>query len=168
VRPRWEQDYVEFVRVRIARLHRIAYRLLGDGDRADDAVQNVLATLYGRWPTLHGVENLDGYVHTMVVRACLSDWRRSWSRVLLREMPPDRPVEHVDHEVELRLLLRAALRELPEPQRVVLALRFLCDLSVSDVARLLNRPEGTVKSQTAHGLSALRKVMGVVEPRSAS
>ena len=141
MRPVWEQDYVEFVRARIPRLHRIAYQLLGDGDRADDSVQNTLATLYGRWPKLDNVDNLDAYVCTMVVRSCLADRRRSWSRVLLREVPPDRPVQQPDHEVEQRLLLRAALRSLPERQRSVLALRFLCDLPVSEVARLLNRSE---------------------------
>jgi RNA polymerase sigma-70 factor (sigma-E family) len=168
VRPAWEQEYIEYVRARIPRLHRIAHQLLGDGHLADDAVQNALATLYGRWPKLHHVDNLDAYVHTMVVRSCLADRRRPWSRVLLREAPPDRAVEHADHDVEQRMLLRAALRALPERQRTVLVLRFLCDLPVSEVARLLNRSEGTVKSQTSYGLAALRKAIGTVESRSVS
>jgi DNA-directed RNA polymerase specialized sigma24 family protein len=40
-----ERDYVECVRARISRLHRVAYLVLGDGNRADDAVQNALTTL---------------------------------------------------------------------------------------------------------------------------
>ena len=47
------------------------------------------------------------------------------------------PVAAADPEVEQRMLLRAALRRLPERQRTVLVLRFLCDLPVLEVAALL-------------------------------
>jgi RNA polymerase sigma-70 factor (sigma-E family) len=168
VSPSWEQDFVEYVRARIPRLHRVAFQLLGDGDRADDVVQNVLATLYRRWSGMQGVDNLDAYVHTMVVHACLADRRAPWARVLLRDTAPDSEARHVDGEIEQRLQVRAALRSLPERQRIVLVLRFLCDLPVSEVARLLNRSEGTVKSRTAYGLEALRKALGAPGPAPSS
>jgi RNA polymerase sigma-70 factor (sigma-E family) len=159
LRPEWEPDYVEYVRGRLPRLHRIAYQLIGDGHRADDMVQDVLARLYVRWPRTREVANLDAYVHVMLVRACLADHRRAWSRVVLRGTPAERAVEAGSERVEQRLVVRAALRTLPERQRTVLVLRFLCDLPVSEVARLLNRSEGTVKSQTSYGLRALRSVI---------
>jgi RNA polymerase sigma-70 factor (sigma-E family) len=169
LRPEQEQDYVEYVKARLPRFHRVAYLLCGDGDRADDAVQTALTTLYVRWRRMHHVANLDAYVHTMVVRACLSELRRPWSRVLLRDQVPDIGVD--DPQVEQRLLVRAALRRLPEGQRSVLVLRFLCDMSVAEVAEVLGRAEGTVKSQTSHGLHALRAMLeqwrpDLLQPRS--
>lgn len=165
MRPEQEQDYVDYVKARIPRLHRVAYLLCGDGDRADDAVQTALTTLYVRWSRMHHVTNLDAYVHTMVVRACLSEQRRAWSRVLLRDREPEL-ADNADPLVEERLLLRAALRRLPERQRTVLVLRFLCDLSVAEVAELLGRAEGTVKSQTSHGLRSLRALLDGQRPAS--
>uniref|UniRef100_UPI0036F1C643 sigma factor-like helix-turn-helix DNA-binding protein n=1 Tax=Fodinicola feengrottensis TaxID=435914 RepID=UPI0036F1C643 len=42
----------------------------------------------------------------------------------------------------------------------MLVLRFLCDLPVSEVARVLECSEGNVTSQTAQGLKRLRKLLG--------
>ena len=49
-----------------------------------------------------------------------------------------------------------ALRALPKRQRAVVVLRFWDDLSVHDTAAVLDISEGTVKSHTARGLTALR------------
>ncbi|MEV4134473.1 SigE family RNA polymerase sigma factor [Dactylosporangium sp. NPDC049742] len=159
MRAEQEHEYVEYVRARIPRLHHVAYLILGDRDRADDAVQNALTVLYRRWNRISDVSNLDAYVHTMVVRACLADRRRPWSRVLLRDSTPDGPVAGGEGRVDERLLIRQALDRLPERQRVVVVLRFLCDLPVAEVAQLIGRSEGTVKSRTAYALAALRRTI---------
>jgi RNA polymerase sigma-70 factor (sigma-E family) len=160
VRAEQEHDYVEYVRSRIPRLHRVAYLILGDADRADDAVQDALSVLYRRWTRIAEVEHLDAYVHTMLVRACLADRRRPWARVVLTGAPPDTPAPDGDaRRVDDALLVRQALFRLPERQRVVVTLRFLCDLSVAEVAKILGRSEGTIKSRTAYALAALRQVL---------
>jgi RNA polymerase sigma-70 factor (sigma-E family) len=161
-----EEDYVEYVRSRLPRLHKVAYLVLGDGDQADDAVQDALTVLYRRWGHLAEVENLDAYVRTMVVRACLAYRRRRWSRVLLRADAPDSVVASGSSGVDDRVVVRAALHRLPHRQRVVVILRFLCDLSVAEVAQVLGCSDGTVKSRTHHGLRTLRATLG--EPSTAS
>ena len=55
-----------------------------------------------------------------------------------------------------RLLLMAALADLPPRQRACVVLRYYDDLSVEAVAETLGCRTGTVKSQTARGLEALR------------
>jgi DNA-directed RNA polymerase specialized sigma24 family protein len=109
------------------------------------------------------VENLDAYVHTMLVRSCLSDRRRWCAKVQLRETTPDVPVAAGDPLVEQRMVLRAALRRLPEGQRTVLVLRFLCDLSLAETAAAMGCSEGTVKSQTSRALASIRQVLDATE-----
>ena len=58
---------------------------------------------------------------------------------------------------ETRETLIAAVNELPEDQRTVIALRFFAGLSEHEVAEALSLPEGTVKSRSARALERLRE-----------
>ena len=92
-----------------------------------------------------------------------------------REVPAahlrDRSVEDPSGQVVDRMLLMAALAELPARQRACVVLRYYEDLSVEAVAETLGCRTGTVKSQTARGLDALRAAYArhggelVVRPR---
>ncbi|HEY8474239.1 MAG TPA: sigma factor-like helix-turn-helix DNA-binding protein [Natronosporangium sp.] len=46
---------------------------------------------------------------------------------------------------------------MPPRRRAVLVLRYLCDLSVEETAAVLGCSTGTVKSQAARGLAAMRQ-----------
>jgi RNA polymerase sigma-70 factor (sigma-E family) len=159
--PELEREYIEYVRARLPRLHRLAYLLCGDGSRADDIVQSAMTNLYVHWRAIRVANDLDAYVRTMVVRAFLGEKRRPWSRVSLLANAPDRLDPGTEHDSATldRLLVRAALRKVPPRQQAVLVLRFLADLPVSEVAELLGCAEGTVKSQTSKGLAALRAAL---------
>lgn len=154
-----DAEYLAYVRGRTPALRRVAYLLCGDTHQADDLVQETITKLYARWPRISRVDNLDGYVHTMLVRAFLDDRRRGWWKVRLSAVSPD-PAGPDRPSPEDRTMLRAALARVPPRQQAVLVLRFLCDQPVADVARVLGCSEGTVKSQTSHGLTALRKILG--------
>jgi RNA polymerase sigma factor (sigma-70 family) len=67
-----------------------------------------------------------------------------------------------DPDPDTRLDVRAALASLPPRQRATLVLRFYCDLPVDETAAELGCTAGTVKSQTAKGLSALRRALDPV------
>src|SRR5262249_27251622 len=68
------------------------------------------------------------------------------------------PVAAAGHDAVLDL--RAAVAALPSRQRATLVLRFYCDLSVDQAAEVLGCSPGTVKSQTARALDAVRRALG--------
>jgi RNA polymerase sigma-70 factor (sigma-E family) len=159
MKPSWEEEYVEFVSSRLARLHRQAYLLTNDGHRADDLVQQTCVNLYVHWRRARSAHSMDAYVNGMLVKAFLSERRKGWStRVRLTDTPPE-PVHRGEAGIEDRILLRKALSRVPGKQRLVLVLRFLCDQSVAEVAEALGCSTGTVKSQCSHGLVALRRAL---------
>lgn len=153
-----EAEFREFVGAQMESLRGLAYLTCGDWQAAEDAVLGALAKLYLRW---HRIERPEAYARTAVVRAAIDETRRPWWR---REQShshamPDRPDEDRTPEVDDRLHLRQALREVPVKLRAVLVLRFLEGLSVEQTAAALRCPEGTVKVYTSRGLAALRKIL---------
>ena len=165
MRPEEEREYVDYVRVRLPRLHRTAYMLCADAHQADDIVQATLTALYVHWRRAAGADNLDGYVHRIMVRRCLDERRRRWSRVLLGDHLPDGLASSgADHGVEDRDALVTALRALPKGQRAVVVLRYFEDLTVEATAEVLGCSTGNVKSQCARGLAALRGALDAGRP----
>ena len=60
-------------------------------------------------------------------------------------------------EAETRMAVRGALAELPEPQRMALALAYFDGLSQSEIAAKLGEPLGTIKTRTQLGMKKLRE-----------
>lgn len=156
-----EQEYVGYVTGRLPALQRAAYLLCGDVHRAADIVQTTLTKLYLKWSRASRADNLDGYVHRILVRCFLDERRLAWSRVTLTASPPERPAPDPPED---RAELTAGLARLPKRQRAALVLRFYSDLPVSQVAEILGCREGTVKSLTSRGLATLRDLLDAPAP----
>ncbi|MFB9316438.1 SigE family RNA polymerase sigma factor [Cryptosporangium minutisporangium] len=153
-----DEEYHEYVRSALPALRRLAYVLSQDGHRADDLVQSALVKLYLRWDRARTATNRDSYARTVLIRVFLSERRTGWARrVVLVDHLPESMVTGPDPAATLAL--RAALATLPAKQRATLVLRYYADLSVDETAEALGCPANTVKSHTARGLAALRRLL---------
>ena len=153
--------YREYVTGRMDQLRRTAYLLCGDWHTADDLVSTALVKLLRHWSRVSAMENIDAYARRVLLRAWLDERRRPWHREQFRAQVPDRAASP-GYDVADRLAVLELLAHLPARRRAVLVLRFFCDLSVEETAEALGCTTGTVKSQTARGLSALRTRLGAV------
>jgi RNA polymerase sigma-70 factor (sigma-E family) len=158
MRGEHEREYVEYVRARLPALRRTAYQLCGDAHRGDDLVQQTITKLFVNWWRARAADNTDAYVRRILVHAFLDERRLGWARVSLFSSAPDNAVVP-ESMADERTVLRAALGQLPRRTRAVLVLRFLLDLPVDEVATALGCRPGTVKSQTARGLTLMRRLL---------
>ena len=72
---------------------------------------------------------------------------------------PAQQVEAADTRAATRVVLDQALAQLSEPQRLAVVLFHEQELSLDDVARVMEMPVGTIKSHLHRGRSALRKIL---------
>lgn len=140
---------------------RLAALLEGDPTRAEDAVCDAFARVYGRLRR-GGIEDVSPYLRQAVVNAVRGGWRhRQVERRHAAAFEASAFVPAFEAEVVERDEVWAALRQLPAGQRRVVVLRYYEDLAEAEVARLLRVNVGTVKSQAAKGLAALQSILEV-------
>jgi RNA polymerase sigma-70 factor (sigma-E family) len=150
-REQREREVTEFYAGSAAALRRTAYVVVRDWHLAEDLTQQALGKVYVAWPRVRAETRL-AYARRAVVNECLSHLRRHRRETPVAE-PPDAAVLPIDESPHLA----AALAALPDRQRAILALRFLDDLPVAEVGRMLGVSDGTVKSQTSRALATLRR-----------
>jgi RNA polymerase sigma-70 factor (sigma-E family) len=154
-----DAEYTEYVAARLLSMRRLAVVLCDDWQRADDLVQSALVKLYVHWGRVRTASHIDAYARAVLVREFIHERRSTWvKRVSLSGGVTDAPAAAVDHDAVLEV--RAAVAALPARQRATLVLRFYCDLNVDQAAEILGCSPGTVKSQTARALGAVRRALG--------
>lgn len=169
-----ETAYREYVTSRMEVMRRTAYLLCRDWHTADDLVSITIAKLYRHWSRVGTAASLDAYVRKVLLRTWLDEKRRPWRRSeqTAAELPERLDEARGPGDSPERLwakdLVHQGLLRLPPRQRAVLVLRYFDDLSVAETAEVMSCSEGTVKSQTARGLEALRASVASLVGRVAS
>ncbi|CAL9570671.1 MULTISPECIES: SigE family RNA polymerase sigma factor [unclassified Streptomyces] len=153
-----EREFREFAEARQAQLRRSAYLLCGDWHQAQDLTQTALMKLYAAWSRVRRDGNVDAYARTILTRTFIDQQRKGGWREEPVSEPPDL-TSTVSATPELRLMMREALMELSPRYRAVLVLRFWEDWTVEQTAQALRVSPGTVKSQSARGLTRLRAIV---------
>lgn len=143
-------------------LHRYVRRLIGD-NHADDVVQNVLIAIARKVTWLSEPRFFRAWAFRIASRAAFDHLRRERRRgphdsddVVLDALPAPEPPPSQEL---LRALLESDL--LSPASRAVIALHFQEELTLVEVAAVLEIPLGTAKSRLAYGLTVLRRHMKV-------
>ena len=151
-------DFDEFYRATARRTLRYAYAVTGDLGAAQDLTQEAYIRAWQRWRMITGYDSQESWLRLVVTRLASDRWRHL--AVHRRFAAGARPVPPCGPPGEDTVLLTGALRQLPMPQRRVLALHYLLDLPVSQIAAEVGVPEGTVKSWLSRGRTALAALLG--------
>lgn len=139
------------------RLVAFGIALTSDRGAAEDLAQEACAAVYRDWDR---IENPEGYARRAMTNRAASRWRRNG-----REQNALRRLRAVDDAVAAAPSVPTdefwrAVRALPYPQGQVVALHYLEDRSVAEIARLLEIAEGTVKAALHRGRKALAISLG--------
>ncbi len=171
-----EQAFAQFVSLHTAPVYRFLRRMVNSSEDAEDLTQETFYAVYKHRHTLRPDAEALPYLYTIARRKAVSLFRwRSVRQILMpladthANLPADTesPVHALQQSREEEVVNKA-LAALPSTQRAALILRFFENLTYPEIAEVLNKPEGTVKSLVFRGEKELRRRlsgMGYLEER---
>lgn len=150
------------VALRGPRLLAHAARLLGDREEARDVVQEAWLEIFRDLRQLRDERAFPAWAHRIVTRRA----NRSISAAVRRrevdraacDLGELQGAEEGPRAADARTV-RSAIAALPPDQRATMALFYLEEMSVAEVAYALDVPPGTVKSRLMHARQKLTKAM---------
>ncbi len=132
------------------RLYRAALAILGDPQEAQDAVQDAFVRFLERAP--EHLEDQAAWLMRVLVNGCKSRLRLAWRRVV--PLPETLAAPGPEEREELE-----ELWALPPEDRAVIHLHYYEGWSTGEIAQMLGKRPGTVRSQLSRAREKLRKLL---------
>lgn len=160
-----EAELQAAVRDSLPRLLRLAQRLAGEEELAEEAVQDALLRIARSWRLFGGRSALETWMATIVIR-CVRDGIKKRTRERANFHDPCHHPEPVDGRepppprvamcAEMQRALRAAVALLPDRQREVFALVVWEQMSADEVGKMLRIDRQNVYASLHAARSRLR------------
>lgn len=146
------------------RVFALAWGVLQNREEAKDAAQEVFIKLHRALPSFPERSNLDAWLYRVCLNHCIDRKRRmkrvsfeltedDWER--LQGSERNEP-EFRAYQSETGRLVRKAVNELPERQRLVFTLRHYRLLSINEIAEAIGCTSGAVKAHLSRATAHLR------------
>ena len=144
----------------VDRCYALAYRILRDPHRAQDATQQALLGAWRDLPNLRELDRFDAWLHRLVVNACYAEARgeRRWAARVRVLSLDDQTDQDVARSVAARDELEAAFRGLSPEHRTVVVLHHHLGYPLTEIAATLDIPVGTARSPLPNPVPQQRNV----------
>jgi RNA polymerase sigma-70 factor (ECF subfamily) len=156
---RGDQDaFARLATANAGRCYALAYRILRDPQRAEDATQQALLGAWRDLPTLKEPEHFDAWLHRLVVHASYAEARRDRRWTAHVRLIPTEPRLDPDTAVSIaaRDELERGFRRLSPEQRAVVVLHHYLGYPLTEIAETLGIPVGTARSRLHYATRQLR------------
>nr|WP_246369948.1 sigma-70 family RNA polymerase sigma factor [Saccharibacillus deserti] len=155
VREHTEEYFFERIDRQSGKLYSIAYSYL----RSDaDALEMLQEASYRAWSKRKSLKEdalFDSWLIRIMINCCMDELRRR-KKVVPVERIGEGAIQASEMRSSSRIDLERALGHMPEKYRHVLTLRFYHDMTLGEIARILNKPESTVKTRLYRALKRMR------------
>ncbi|MEO5724809.1 MAG: SigE family RNA polymerase sigma factor, partial [Ilumatobacteraceae bacterium] len=154
-------DFEDFFRSERPRLLPVAVALTGSREVAHDLVQDAMLRTFRAWSTVAGLDRPGAWTRRVLINMCIDSHRGSErERRALARTPPPGTTDMPDPQTAA---LWAKVRALPPRQRAAVALHYIDDMSVVDVASTLKVSVGTVKTSLSRARATLARALTAEE-----
>ncbi len=162
------EAFTQLVKAAFPRLKGVAYLVLRDTARAEDAVQETFVAAWKDLRALRDPDAWDAWLRRLLMRTCHRFAKTERRRTQIEQhVQPDagreRPTDTSADVVEREWIL-AELARIDVEKRAVIVLHYYLDLPMREVAEILDIPYGTAASRLHRGLEIMRTSMQGAPP----
>ena len=139
---------------------RMAYFYLADRHKAEDVCQDVFVKLYTHGHTIEpGREK--AWLLRVTVNCCRDLWRGAWLKRVVLGSPAFELVpapDEIDSLAEKQEIMQA-INQLPATFKEVILLHYYQGYGISEIAEMMELPEGTISSRLSRGRKKLETIL---------
>ena len=153
------ESFESFYRRQLPSVVALARALSRTPSLGDDLAQEAMLAAFRRWDEIGGYDNPAAWVRRVCANMAVSHLRRLGveSRTLLRLAALREATSTLPTSGDP---VWAAVRRLPRRQAQSIALCYVCDLSIADIAATLGCSEGSVKVHLSRARATLARTLG--------
>ncbi|MGC4379208.1 RNA polymerase sigma factor SigW [Fictibacillus sp. Mic-4] len=158
------------------KIYRLCYRMVGNRHEAEDLAQETFVRAYTKINQYNGEYKFSTWLYRIATNLCIDRLRKKkpdfsldaevpgadgatlYSQVATVEpLPEEAVVEKEKHDQ-----LQQEIIKLPEKYRTAILLKYVEDLSLEEIGKIMDLPVPTVKTRIHRGREALKKVFRMV------
>ncbi|OGS37625.1 MAG: hypothetical protein A2293_16500 [Elusimicrobia bacterium RIFOXYB2_FULL_49_7] len=145
----------------------LAYKSLGTGFDLDEIVHEIFIQIFRSLPSFKGKSAFPTWIYRIALNVCLSRLR---SKMRKRQLSLVQGLESVENRVssqenpatdldrkEFETIVQEALHKLDDRKHLIIVLHDMEGKSIEEIALLMKKPTGTIKSRLFHGRKELKK-----------
>ena len=140
----------------IQTMYRVAFSILKTEDEINDAISNTTVIVFEKIKTLKKEEFFKTWLTRILINECYKIYNQNKKVVYLENVNQEKLTyndQYVDHEI------RSLVKNLDKDLRQIVILYYFEDFSVKEIAKIIQKPEGTVKSRLSRARKELEKAL---------
>lgn len=151
------EEIGNIIQENITSLYRIAYSILKNEDEIYDAISNTTVIVFEKISSLRQEEFFKTWITRILINECYKIYNQNKKIVYLENNQNIEQLKHIDtySEVNIKDLLKKLNKELGQ----VVFLYYIEDFSIKDIAKIIEIPEGTVKSRLSRARKELEQIL---------
>lgn len=168
IRKKEEMAFTKLYELYAEKIYKTSYMMTNDKGAAQDIVQEVFIKIFTRINELKNNYAFNSWLYRITVNCCLTSMKENSKYNLLSD---DEEIDNLIEEkvylipeenlleTELYHELMKEIYELPKLQRVTIILYFYNEMSIKEIAGIMECSDGTVKSRLFHGKKNLKLLL---------
>lgn len=142
-------------------VYRLAFSLMKNKYDADDIHQEVFVQYISNYPMLEGEEYKKAWLIRVTVNKCKNWWKSAWQRKVCGMFEGQAVVEQDDFilQWERQYPVMEQVRKLPQKYKVVIHLFYYEEMSIKEIAEVLELRESNVRARLTRARQKLKEVL---------